>query len=386
VRDRLPRNLGWSVKGRSWRPDISVGSLTCCAYLVHRRPSLLVLSANTTLIGVPKPIQRQPIPTEHRWLVELSCRALERRGARSNIADCIAHYLVLADLSGHPSHGVRLLPRYLAGLGSPGLVVDENITVSKSVGAVVTLDAHGLIGYPVMEEALSIGSGRAETYGATCVGIRNCGHAGRAGSWAEIGAAAGYVTLVFLGGAEPPFTMVAKPGARPAMQTNPIAVGVPGSSTDLVLDMATSAIAFGKVSVLLEKGHDLPSGSAVDRLGKETIDPSDLLNGGFLLPAAGHKGFGLAAVVEALGVALVGASSTSAVLAEGALIIMIKHDALADGMTVVGAVDAIQSRIRAATNDGTILAPGDLERAARASGRLAVSDELLAEIRQLAGN
>lgn len=335
---------------------------------------------------MPKPIQRQPIPTEHLWLVDLCGRALQNHGARSDIAECIAHHLILADLSGHPSHGVRLIPKYVASLGSPGLIVDENTSVVKSMGAVVALDARGLIGYPALEEALSIGAARVDTFGVTCVGIRNCGHAGRAGSWAEIGASAGYVTLVFLGGSEPPFAMVAKPGARPSMHTNPIAVGLPGSSNDLVLDMATSAIAMGKASVMLEMGLDLPLNSAVDKSGEPTSDPKQLLEGGFVLPAAGHKGFGLAAVVEALSVALVGASSMGASLAEGALIIMINPESLADGAAVRSAIDAIQVRIRASTDDSSAMSPGDFESRARSRSGLAVSDDLLVEIARLAND
>jgi uncharacterized oxidoreductase len=292
---------------------------------------------------------------------------------------------VLADWSGHPSHGVRHLPHYVERLGSPGLRVDGDASETSSTAGVIGLDAHGLIGYPVLETALSLGAERAGDLGVSCVGIRNCGHAGRAGSWAELGATLGFVTLVFLGGSEPPFPVVAAPGARPSMHTNPIAVGVPGVHTDLILDMATSAIAFGKATIALERGEPLPEQSAVDAAGRPTTDPRGLLGGGFLLPAAGHKGFGLAAAVEALGVAITGASLPGTELAEGVLVVMIRHDALVESTLARQGVESIEHRIRASSDDGSILAPGDLERMARAGRTLGVTDEVVAELRALAG-
>src|SRR5205814_9359123 len=134
-------------------------------------------------------------------------------------------------------------------------------------------------------------------------------HAGGMRAWAAGGAARGMATLITVAESSGQLIASAGPGAAPALQTNPLAVGVPAVGDAIVLDMATSAIAGGKIDVARARGMQLPEGSILDRDGRPTTDPNAFFAGGSLLPAAGHKGFGLSTVIEALSIGLTGADA-----------------------------------------------------------------------------
>jgi uncharacterized oxidoreductase len=215
--------------------------------------------------------------------------------------------------------------------------------------------------------------------------VRRCGHAGRAGAWAERGNQAGCVTIVALGGSDPPFVMSAAPGARPALHTNPLTVGIPGADAPLLLDMATSMVAEGKVHVALTTSARLPAGSILSPENVPSGDPADFIRGGSLLPAGGHKGFGLSGIVEALAVSLTGADSAGLEPREGALVICIDAGAFRPPAHVSASVELLRARIRASGAQITVMAPGDPERSARAgaAGRILVDAAVLGQLREL---
>ena len=132
------------------------------------------------------------------------------------------------------------------------------------------------------------------------VGLRNCGHLGRLGDWAEMAAAAGQVSLHFLNtsGAQrvAPFG-----GSDRRLSTNPLAIGVPLAGGDpAILDITTSTVAEGKLMVALNKGEQVPEGWIVDKHGKPTTDPKDFYDGGALLTIGAHKGSGLSILTDLL--------------------------------------------------------------------------------------
>ena len=192
--------------------------------------------------------------------------------------------------------------------------------------------------------------------------------------------------MVVLGGSAPPFVMSAGPGAAPSLHTNPIAFAVPASGHPLMLDMATSVVAEGKVHVALSRHLALPEDSILSADGRVSNDPGDFANGGCLLPVGGHKGFGLAAIVEALGVILTGADAAGREPLEGGLVVCISSGAFRPAQEVVAATDAMRSRIRASGKTVAVLAPGDPEaqRRAMGPGEVEIEDEIVIRLRTLA--
>jgi LDH2 family malate/lactate/ureidoglycolate dehydrogenase len=180
--------------------------------------------------------------------------------------------------------------------------------------------------------------------------------------------------------------MSARPGAAPSLHTNPIAFAVPASGHPLMLDMATSMVAEGKVHVALSRHLALPEGSILSADGRVSNDAGDFASGGCLLPVGGHKGFGLSAIVEALGVKLTGADAAGREPLEGGLVVCVSSGAFRPAEEVAAAVDSMRSRIRASGKTVAVLAPGDPEaqHRATAAGEVELEDELMIRLRALA--
>lgn len=317
-------------------------------------------------------------PDEARQLAEL---ALAAAGATSGNAACIAKYLVGAELAGHPSHGLRLVQQYCELAGTAGHVLDAVPRVVDVRGALSVVDAAGGLGYAALEMAVDSAATTALELGIGACSVLRCGHAGRAGAWAERAVGQGAVAIVLLGGSDTPFAMAAGPGSVASLHTNPVAIGVPAEGPPLILDMATSLVAEGKVAIAATRGTALPDGAIVDRDGIVSADPAAYYNGGALLPFAGHKGFGLAAMVEALSVSFTGAGEGRP--AEGALVICLDAGAFQPEGDVRASVEALRTRLHASGRECQVLAPGEPEERKRAGGTVLVEIAVLARLRQL---
>ena len=217
-----------------------------------------------------------------------------------------AEHLVEANLKGHDSHGVGMIPRYVSAAKNGFLDVHANAELVKDKGAVLLVDGHQGFGQVVGRQATDMGLERVKDTGIVCIGSRNNHHLGRIGTYAERCAEAGYVSVHFVNVVgHPPF--VSPWGGRDKrMQTNPFCCAVPTDDDPIVLDMATSAIALGKVRVAGMKGVPLPEGSLFDVQGSPTTDPGAIAAGGSLAPFGAHKGYGLAFICELLGGGLAG--------------------------------------------------------------------------------
>src|SRR5207249_6766289 len=166
---------------------------------------------------------------------------------------------------GRPSHGARQLLRY-RGLVEQGTCdAAAEPAVLRRQGVLTLIDARAGFGHPAMALAVDSAADVAAEHGVGLAAVVRCGHAGRMGAWAERGAARGMATLITLAENSGEFVVSAGPGAAAALQTNPLAVGVPAGGDAIVLDMATSAIAGGKVDVARARGYQLPEGSILDR-------------------------------------------------------------------------------------------------------------------------
>lgn len=238
---------------------------------------------------------------------------LTAAGASADVAQIVARSLVSADLRGHGSHGIRLLPMYIERIGGDGhnrIDPEARPTVTRRAGPRVLVTGNDAFGRVVGQEVTELAIDIVEEFGLAVVGVREGNHLGRMGEWAERAAEAGLLTIMFVK-AEASF--VAPPGSTDRrLSTNPVAAGIPTFDAldfPIILDMATSVVAGGKTWERKRADEDLPEGWVVTEDGEPATAPDALEgNTGALLPlggtTAGHKGFGLAVAAELLGALL----------------------------------------------------------------------------------
>ena len=236
-------------------------------------------------------------------------RAIVKAGGSSDReADLVSTNLVEANLKGHDSHGVGMIPRYIDSIKEGGLAVNAHVSITLDSNALLTLDGNKAYGQVAGYEAMELAAERAKRHGVCVMGLSNAHHVGRIGHWAEQAIGHGLVSIHFVNVISRP--VVAPWGGSDARHgTNPFCVGIPRKDKDpVVLDFATSRIAQGKTRVAYNKGEQLPPGILIDTGGNPTTDPQYgvLEPLGAILPFGEHKGSGLALVCEILGGALTG--------------------------------------------------------------------------------
>ena len=237
-----------------------------------------------------------------------SAMRLVVRGFGSSPAevDAVAHNLIDANLAGHDSHGIGMLPRYADAYLEGGLKPNSHVSTLLDGGALLRLDGNAGFGQVIGQEAMALGIARAQQNGSCIVALGNAHHLGRIGAWAEQAAAAGLVSIHFVNVIAR--NMVAPFGGADArFGTNPFCAGVPlAGRPPVILDFATSMIAQGKTRVAMNKGEQVPEGCLIDDQGRPSTDPRYAVVPpiGALLAFGAHKGFGLALMCELLGGAL----------------------------------------------------------------------------------
>jgi len=233
-------------------------------------------------------------------------------GSAPREIELVADNLIQANLTGHDSHGVGMLPRYANAFLEGGLTPNAHVLTKLDGGTLLALDGQAGFGQVIGHEAMELGIARAEQHGSCIVALANSHHLCRIGAWAEMAVAAGLVSIHFVNVISRP--IVAPWGGRDGrFGTNPFAVGIPVPGREpVILDLATSVIAQGKTRVAHNKGERLASGQLLDNHGEPTTDPKygvvEPL--GALRTFGEHKGFGLALVCELLGGALAGGLAT----------------------------------------------------------------------------
>jgi uncharacterized oxidoreductase len=229
-------------------------------------------------------------------------------GSEPREAGLVAGNLIEANLTGHDSHGVGMIPRYVKSLLEGGLRINQHPKIVLDTGALLRLDGQAGYGQVIGLEAMTLGIERARRHGVCVVGTANSHHLGRIGHWAEQCIAAGLVSLPFVNVISRP--IVAPWGGRdPRFGTNPVCIGIPRPGDEpVVLDFATSRIAQGKTRVAHNQGKQLEPGTVIDDKGEPTTDPrySVIPPFGAIMPFGEHKGSGLALACELLGGALTG--------------------------------------------------------------------------------
>ena len=234
--------------------------------------------------------------------------------AGSTLAEAgkVAANLVLANLSGHDSHGVGMLPRYVEAVLEGGLQPNTGAKVTLDIGTMLALDGQRGYGQVVGEQAMQLGIERARQHGSCIMALGNAHHLGRIGQFAEMAVAQGLVSLHFVNVLSRPI-VAPWGGADGRFGTNPCCIGVPLQGREpFVLDFATSRVAQGKMRVAHNKGVQVEPGTLIDEHGRPTNDPGVVVvpqsNGlfGALMTFGEHKGYGMAVACELLGGALTG--------------------------------------------------------------------------------
>jgi uncharacterized oxidoreductase len=227
-------------------------------------------------------------------------------GSSEAEVEAVANNLIEANLTGHDSHGVGMLPRYAEAFLQGGLKPNAHVSTVMDGGAMLRLDGNAGFGQVIGHEAMALGIERARSMGSCIVALGNSHHLGRIGAWAEQCAAAGLVSLHFVNVISR--AIVAPHGGSDArFGTNPFCAGVPlPGRPPVILDFATSMIAQGKTRVAHNKGEPVAPGCLIDDHGRATTDPRYTVVPPFgaLLTFGTHKGYGLALMCELLGGAL----------------------------------------------------------------------------------
>ncbi len=306
-------------------------------------------------------------------LTDFVAVVMQAGGSNAAEARTVAQRLVDSNLVGHDSHGVLRVGKYLEWVGEGWLKPNTAPTVVFDSDALAIVDGNRGFGQVIGEFATNLGIAKAAKSGIAMVGLRNCGHLGRLGDWAEMAAAKGQVSLHFLNtsGAQrvAPFG-----GSDRRLSTNPLAIGVPGGDgPPVILDITTSTVAEGKLMVAMNKGDEVPAGWIVDKHGKPTTHPGDFYDGGALLTIGEHKGSGLSILTDLLaGAITTGRSSDPAdtVLRNNMLSIFIAPAVYDGNGSVLAETKRFVDWVKASpplVPGRPVLGPGDVERNTRAA-------------------
>ena len=308
-------------------------------------------------------------------LTEATARVLGAAGTPEDIAGKLARWLINANLSGHPSHGVIRVSQYLAQIKAGAYRPAERPRVLSESDTSVVMEGGGAFGHLAAEELTIRLVEKSRVSRVAVGGISRCNHIGRLGEWSELAVSMGVVFLMVAGG--PGMMRTAPFGGREGrMSTNPISFGAPAGDADpIILDFATTAAAEGKIRVARDKGVEIPPGQILNNQGQPSTNPDDLYDDGVMLPFGGHKGYGLMLMAELLASNLVGDTVTGAPQsAIGTFALAIDPDALGAGTGFAAMTDATINRVKRtspAPGFDEVLVPGDMERSSRAAIRAA---------------
>jgi uncharacterized oxidoreductase len=312
-------------------------------------------------------------------------------GCSAEEAARVSRYLVAANLTGHDSHGVVRVPRYVDLLESGGVFADRKIEIAFETDAMAVADGQLGFGQTVAPQAVELGIRKALGMGAAVIALRNAGHVGRVGDWAEMAAERGLISVHFVNAAG---SILVAPfgGVERRMSTAPFCVGVPRhGKSPVVLDFATSYVAEGKILVASNGGKKVPEQAMIGLDGKFSGDPRTLygpIEGthqrdprkgpGAIRAFGDHKGSGLSLMCELLGGVLTGNGACGPEKVEAHQVRRARNGMLSIYLTpkyfgspeafdaaAAEYIDFVKSA-KAAEQGGEVLVPGEPEQRSRA--------------------
>ena len=247
-----------------------------------------------------------PLRVTARKLEDFTARAFQAVGISAPDSKSIAQLMVRADVQGSEGHGVFRLPQYIRRIKGGAVNIRPKIRVVREAAGMALVDGDNGMGHLVMRFATEKAIEKAQSAGVAWVGVKWSNHAGPASLYASMPAERDMIGLYLaVGNAN---HLPAWGGLDMLLSTNPIAVAVPAAEEPaIVLDMATTVAAYGKVKTKAQRGETMPEGWMMDRQGRPLTDPRRA-NEGFLLPIGGYKGYGLALIFGLLAGTLNGAA------------------------------------------------------------------------------
>jgi uncharacterized oxidoreductase len=313
----------------------------------------------------------------HTKLRVLVAAMFEAAGSPAAEAGMVADHLVDGNLVGHDSHGVQLVKRYIEHIQQklcrPG-------TAAKCVtdrGAVLQFDGGRGFGICVGTQAMTAAMERCASTGIVLMTLRHAHHIGRVGAYAELALRRGLISLHFVNVVDHPPMVAPFLGRDARFGTNPVCIAIPGTANSpaMVLDMATSAVALGKVVVARQSGKTVPENAVIDSAGQPTTDPARFFGPpqGALLPFGAHKGYGLMLAAEILAGIMSGSGTIQpgtprlGSIVNNMFSIIVDPALLAEPAWARAELDALIAYLKAApTQDGDqVLVAGEPEAATR---------------------
>ncbi len=312
-------------------------------------------------------------------LHQLTIAICKSVGSSDQEAELVADHLVDANLAGHDSHGVGMLPTYVRCWKENNLQVNQHARTVRNQGPILVIDGQRGFGQVIAHEAMMLGMAKAREEGAAIVALRNSFHIGRIGHWSTLCARQGFASMHYVNVVDNDPIVALHASAEPVVSTNPYSAAMPGRSGGdplVLLDMATSKIAMGKVRVAHNKGLAVPEDSLIDRDGKPTQDGGCMFpeRQGALIAMGDHKGSGLSMICELFAGALTGAHTLqpehprTGGAVNNMLSVIIDPGAIDDADACAEESEAMikhakQARVRDGFDE--ILMPGDPERRQR---------------------
>ncbi len=320
---------------------------------------------------------------------------VRRMGSEDAETQEVADHLIRANLAGHDSHGVGMLPAYVRLFREGLLVPNQSLETAADFGALLVLDARRGFGQRMAAEAVRRAIARARQFGACVMGLRNSSHIGRVGTYGEQAAQEGMGFIAYVNVADHRDISAPWGCGEPRLGTNPFVTAVPGNGGPVVLDMATTAIAAGKARIARNKGVPVPENCLIDAGGRPTTDPTGFIDdhSGALLTFGQHKGSGLAVMCEIMASAVAGGRRADDARKGGILnsmfAVLIDLSRVGETSQIMASVEATRAHIRSAKvapGFQEILLPGEPERksAAARAAAIPVDDRTWSQIREAA--
>ncbi len=289
----------------------------------------------------------------------------------------VADHLVDANLAGHDSHGAIRVAKYVDWQRQGMVLPNRTLETLRDDGMLLMFDGGFGYGQSLGRTAMTQAIERARSTGIVVMALRNVGHLGRIGAWAEMATDAGLLSVHFVNTSGFGLLVAPHGGSDRRLSANPIAAGVPmPDGAPMILDMSTCVVAEGKIQVARNKGEPLPAGAVLDGHGQPTRD-ADAFYGsppGAILPIAGHKGSGLSILCEVLAGALTGGGSShpdnasAGRLVNNMLTILIDAGSLSGRDAFAADVVRLREWVKGSpplAAGGEVLVPGEPERRTR---------------------
>lgn len=238
----------------------------------------------------------------HEYLHRASYQILKAVGVPEEEAQIVANHQVKANLVGHDSHGVILLPTYVERIKKGHIVPGAPFEVVRETSTTARINGHWGFGFVVTEKAMRMAIEKAKVHNVASATVYYQSHIGRLGDYSTMAAQEGMIGLITADSGAGPKAVAPFGGSDRRLGTNPISIGIPSDLPGpVLLDMASCTVAEGKINVARAGKKKVPLGWIVDKEGNPTTDPNDFFSGGSILPVGGergHKGYALSFIVE----------------------------------------------------------------------------------------